>query len=201
VQLKARQLLKELEEQATNRLSRARVLAEKGQTTEAMETTTEVVRVFSGTQAAVEAGRLLTNLTGQQENRKELRNRQSADLLVQAQADFRAQHYLSCLNRCETLNAVYSDLPEAAEAGKLITQIKNNPEWMGRACESLGEQLGEMYLTLAESWLHKGQPQQAVVYLERVVQSFPGSRQAELAQVRLSQIQGQPTRPVEYEKP
>jgi hypothetical protein len=33
-----------------------------------------------------------------------------------------------------------------------------------------------------------------------VVQTLPGTRQAEAAQVRLAQIQGQPTRPVDFKK-
>jgi hypothetical protein len=38
--------------------------------------------------------------------------------------------------------------------------------------------------------------------LERLVQTLPGTRQAEAAQLRLAQIQGQPaTRPVEFKKP
>ena len=53
---------------------------------------------------------------------------------------------------------------------------------------------------LADTWLRKGQPQQAVFYLERVVQTFPNSRHAETAQVRLSQIQGAPSRATEVKK-
>ena len=56
-----------------------------------------------------------------------------------------------------------------------------------------------MKLTLAETWLKKGQPQQAVFYLERIVQSFPNTRNADIAQVRLAQIQG-PSRVPELKK-
>ena len=55
----------------------------------------------------------------------------------------------------------------------------------------------EFYLALAETLLKKGQPQQATLYLERVMQTFPGTRQAEAAQVRLSQIQGVPAQTVD----
>ncbi len=54
----------------------------------------------------------------------------------------------------------------------------------------MGERLGTLYLTLAETWLKKGQPQQAIFYLERIVQTFPNTRNADLAQARLAQIQG-----------
>ena len=33
-----------------------------------------------------------------------------------------------------------------------------------------------------------------------MIQAFPNTRQAEAAQVRLNQIQGQPTRPVNFKK-
>jgi Tfp pilus assembly protein PilF len=52
-----------------------------------------------------------------------------------------------------------------------------------------------LYLSLADAALKQGQPQQAVSYLERVVQALPNSRHAETAQARLAQIQGQPPRP------
>ena len=48
-----RQLLQDLEQQAAGRLARARQLVDKGQTTEAIDTVTELVRVFAGTRAAV----------------------------------------------------------------------------------------------------------------------------------------------------
>jgi hypothetical protein len=94
----------------------------------------------------------------------------------------------------------FPDLPEGNEAMQLAAEIKGNPEWMRQACDSLSDQLGVLYLSLAETWLKKGQPEQAVLCLERVVQTLPGTRQAEAAQTRLAQIQGQPTQPVTFKK-
>ena len=54
----------------------------------------------------------------------------------------------------------------------------------------MGERLSTLYLTLAETWLKKGQPQQAVFYLERIVHGFPNTRNADIARMRLAQIQG-----------
>ena len=184
IQLKARQLLKDLEGQAAVELARARQLVDKGQKMEALETTNEVLRVFPGTEAAVEARRMATGLTVVEEIQAPARGRQAQDLLVQAQQDFQAQRYLACLSHCETLGSIYGDTPEAAAAGKLANEIKNNPESMRQACDCLSEQLGLMYLTLAETWVRKGQPQQAALCLERIIQTFPGSQQAEMAQVR-----------------
>ena len=51
---------------------------------------------------------------------------------------------------------------------------------------------------MAETWIRKGQPQQAVTCLEKVIQQFPGTRQAEAAQVKLSYIRGQSTMQAEF---
>ena len=118
------------------------------------------------------------------------RVRRARELLSQAKEDYRSQQYLYCLDRCEALAGSYADLPEGQEAMQLAGTLKANPEWMRVACDNLSDRLGTLYLSLAESWLKKGQPQQAVLFLERVVQTFPNTRQAEAAQVRLTQIQG-----------
>jgi hypothetical protein len=52
----------------------------------------------------------------------------------------------------------------------------------------------------AKSVLLKGQPQQAIQCLQRLVQSLPGSRHAEIAQVRLASLQGRPTVQAEFKK-
>jgi thioredoxin-like negative regulator of GroEL len=200
VQLKAGQLLKNLEQQAAGRLAQARRLNDRGQTAEAVDTLTETVRVFAGTQAATEAGDLLTSLANSSELRAQQRVSRARELLAQARQDYRTQQYLCCLDRCEILGAGYGDLPEGAEAVQLAEEIKSNPEWMQKACDSLTDRLSGLYLSLAEAWIRKGQPQQAKVCLDRVMQTFPGSRQAEAAQVRLAQLQGQPTQRADYHK-
>ncbi len=200
VQQKSAQLLKTLEEQAAGRLAHARQLNDRGQTAEAMDTLTEMVRVFAGTQAANEAGQLLTRLASNNELRNQQRSTRARELLAHARQDYRTQQYLCCLDRCEVLGAGYGDLPEGVEAQQLAEEIKNNPEWMQHACDNLTDRLSGLYVALADTWIRKGQPQQAQLCLQRVIQAFPGSRQAEAAQVRLSQLQGQPTQRAEYQK-
>jgi len=200
IQQKARQLLQDLELQAATCLARSKQMQDKGQTAEAASTLTELVRSFGGTQAAGEASALLTSLSTKQELKNTPRGRRARELLAQAREDYRTQQYLCCLDRCDILASSYADLPEGTEAMQLAGEIKNNPEWMRQACDSLSERLGSLYMSLAETWLKRGQPQQAVLCLERVVQQFPGSRQAEAAQVRLAYIKGQPTLQAEYKK-
>jgi thioredoxin-like negative regulator of GroEL len=201
VQAKSKQLLSDLEQQAAGRLTRAKQLEDQGQATEALDTLAELMRLYGGTQAATEGGQMLSALTAKPQIKALQRSRRARELLSQAREDYRTEQYLCCIDRCEVLISSYGDLNEGAEAMQLLTDIRNNPEWMRQACESLSERLGFMYISLAETWIKRGQPQQAVWCLERVMQSFPGSRQSEAAQTRLAQLQGQPTRRADFKKP
>jgi thioredoxin-like negative regulator of GroEL len=200
VQEKARQLLDEIQKQAAGKLAKARESLDKGDSTGATTTLTEVVRLYPGTGEAGEAGQMLTQLVKAPEVREKQREQRARELLAQAREDYRSKQYLCCLDRCQLLEDSYGDLQEGAEAVQLSTEIRGNPEWMQSACDNLTDRLSGMYLALAETWLRKGQPQQARICLERVVTTFPGSRQAEVAQIRLAQIQGQATRPVDFQK-
>ena len=201
IQRKAREMLQELEQQAASRYARARQLAEKGLSTEASEIVTDLVKAYPGTQAAREGGQLLLTLTSRTNNgNNEQRARRARELLGQAREEYRAQNFLGCLDRCEALAANFADLPEGTEAAQLAAEIKSNPEWAKQAAEQLGDRLSVLYLALADTWLKRGQPQQAVFYLERVVQSFPNTRHAEAAQIRLSQIQGPASKAVDFKK-
>jgi len=80
----------------------------------------------------------------------------------------------------------------------MLDQIKANPDWMKTASDGMSDRLAEMYLALAETWVHKGEPQLAAPYFEKVVMAFPGSRQAEIARNRLAQIQVRTTSPLKY---
>jgi thioredoxin-like negative regulator of GroEL len=197
---KARQLLNDLEQQAAGRLARAKQLEDKGQTTEAIETLTDLVRAYAGTQASTEGGDLLTKITDKPEIKARQRTRRARDLLAQAKEDFRTHQYLYCLEHCEILVTNYPDLPEGGEALQLAADIKSNPEWMKQACDTLSDRLGLLYLSLAETWLKKGQPKEAVLCYERVIQSFPGTRQADSAQERLAQLKGLPTQQANFNK-
>jgi tetratricopeptide (TPR) repeat protein len=186
----ARRRLQEIEEKANNQCSRARDLADRGQHGEAVEVLNDLARSYPGTLAAREGGRLLATLGSRRVSRPASGGAQAQGLLAQAREDYRARQYLSCLDRCEALLSGFTDTQEASEAGQLAAEIKANPEWTKQACEQLADRLGSLYLAQAEGWLKRGQPQQAVFYFERVVQAFPNSRHAEVAQGRLVQLQG-----------
>jgi tetratricopeptide (TPR) repeat protein len=201
LQVKARQILQDLEQQASGLLARAKQMDEKGQTPQAIHTLSELLRSYAGTQAAIESGKLLDVLSSRPEFKVQIRNHRARELLAQAREDYRTQQYLCCLDRCDALSRNYADLPEGAEAVQLAAEIKNNTAWMQQACESLGERLGGLYLSMAETYIQKGQPQLAMNYLERVTVLLPGTIQAETAQVRLSAMQGQSAWRTGYKKP
>lgn len=199
VQNVARNLLQDLEQQAAGRCAEARHLVENGKVTQAVETVTELVRVYPGTKGAREGGQLLVTLASRVVPHENSRSQVAHEMLDRAREDYLHHRYQPCLDACENLIANYSDLSEGTEASKLAAEIKADPERTKQVCEQLSERLSSLYLTLAESWLKKGQPQQAVLYLQRIVQAFPNTRNADLAQVRLAQIQG-PSRPPEAKK-
>lgn len=201
VQVKAAQVLQDLEKQAAERLARSKQMNDKGRTSDAVQALTQLLKGFPGTQAAAEAGLMLNAIASKPEVKVNQRNKRARELLTQAREDYRTQQYLCCLDRCEMLTSSYGDLPEGSEAMQLAGEIKNNPEWMRLACESLTDRLGLLYLAMAETWIRKGQPQEAVACLEKVIQQFPGTRQAEAAQVKLSYIRGQSTMQAEFKKP
>jgi tetratricopeptide (TPR) repeat protein len=182
-------LLQEIEQKAAQRLAHAKQLNEKAQLPEAIEALTETMRLFPGLESAKTAATTLAAMVKNPEVQNEHRSRRARDLLTQAKDFYQSKDYIPCLDRCELLAAGYGDLAESQEANKLATEIKNNPEWLQGACDLMGERLGVLYLALADSLLKRGDPQRAEYYLQRVIRAFPGSRQAESAQIRLTQVQ------------
>jgi tetratricopeptide (TPR) repeat protein len=192
VQVRARKMLEELEKQASARTAKAEGLAKEGKTEEAIQAYEQLSKVYPGTKAARGAKMQVATLASRAEAASADRQRQAGEMLRQARADYQAGQYLCCLERCEQLAAKYSDLPEGEQGSALAAEIKGNPDWAKQASEQLAARLCGLYLSLAESWLRKGQPQQAVFYLERIVKAFPGTSQAEEAQTRLARIKGTP---------
>lgn len=201
IQVNAQKLLAELEQQVASRLDQAKQLRDKGQANEAEESVNETIRLYAGLQTTKNASELLTQWTQNNELRGQQRQRRAKELLAQAQEFFKGKEFMCCLDRCEVLISAYGDLPEGQEASLMAGEIKSNPEWIKNACDTLSERLGGMYLALADALLKKGQPQQAQQILQRVIQAFPGSRQAETAQLRLEQVQGVQVRRVEFPRP
>jgi len=200
IQASAEKLMGELELKAAERLSIAKNLHEKGQSTEALETLTETVRIFPGLQASKDASDLMGKLVQSPEMRNQQRSKRARELLAQARDFYKNREYIPCMDRCEILVGAFGDLAEGQEGSLLVNEIKNNPEWLQNAAETMSERLASLYLALADALMKKAQPQLAEMYLQRILQAFPGSRHAEMAQIRLSQLQGLPLRRTDIQR-
>jgi len=200
VQVKAKQLLNDIEQQASGRLARAKNMHDQGQSLEASDVLTDLLKRYAGTQAANDGATLLTNLSDTSVIRDGLRGRRAQELLALAREDFKAERYLQCLDHCEVLTGTYRDLPQGEEASQLASEVKNNPDRMTRVCELMNDRLVVMYMVQAEAWMKKGDNEQARVCLERAVKTSPGSPQSQTAQVRLTALQGKSTQQAEFQK-
>lgn len=199
IQVKARQLFDQIEKQAEGLLARARRHIDGGQTQEATEVLAQLVRSYPGTSASTRAGTWLTAIARSDEAQtKRNREQRAQELLAQAKEDYRVGQILCCLDRCKTLLENYRDLEEAVEAQQLNESIKANPTEMEQACTQLSKRLRDMHMELAEVYMRKGDRQQAMVSLQRVVENFPGTTEAEVAETRLGELRGEPMRAVNF---
>jgi thioredoxin-like negative regulator of GroEL len=193
----AQTLLGDIDAKANERISRAKDLLNAGKSAEAVQALTETILAFPGLPAARDAGDLLARVAQGGEHRQHARAKRAAELLAQAQDFYKSKDIVPCLDRCEILLASYGDLPEGAEASRLLGEIRNNQEWLQLAADTLADRLAGVYLAMADTLVKRGQPRDAEAYLRRVIQAFPGTRYAESAQIRIAQIQGIPANRVE----
>lgn len=194
VQETAEKLLGAIEQRAAERLVRGKQLHAAGKHGEAIETLGDAIRTFPGLRTSREATDLMARIIQDPEVRSRERGRRAGELLAQAREFYKNKEYIPCLDRCEILVGNYGDLPEGQDGAVLVSEIKSNPEWLQSAADTMTDRLGSVYLALADALLKKGQTQRAEQCLQRVIQAFPGSRQAESAQIRLGQLQGVPSR-------
>ena len=199
-QKNAMEALAGLERQAASLLAQARKLDDQGQTLEVIDTLSDVARRYSGTQAGNEAKTILASLSANPDIRERLRNRRAKELMAMAREEFRTQQYNGCLEKCELLIANYADRSEGAEAAKLASEIKANPDWLSKACSDQNERLNNLYVSLAEVWLKNGKEDEAVTCYQKIQQLFPGTQYARMAQVKIEQLQGKPGERTEFKK-
>jgi thioredoxin-related protein len=111
------------------------------------------------------------------------------ELLKRARQDFRQRQILSCLECCATLTSTYPGSSEGEEARQLALQIRNDSVIAKQLSRQLADQLAELYLARAESAVRASDPAEATMFLRRVIQASPCSEQAEMARLRLDQLQ------------
>jgi hypothetical protein len=64
----------------------------------------------------------------------------------------------------------------------------DDPARLQQACAALEDLLADRYIELAESWLRRGQSQQATAAFKKVLQICPDGQRAKLARDRLQQV-------------
>ncbi|MBA4187459.1 MAG: hypothetical protein C0467_05510 [Planctomycetaceae bacterium] len=199
---KAKQALAEIEQLAAGRLVRAKELDAAGSPQEAMDMLADAVKTYAGTQAAVDAGALMSRIATSPETREKMRVRAARDLLASARQEFRTSKFYDCLQKCEQLAATYADLPEAKEANAIAAEIKSNPERLATANDQLNDRTAAMYTTLAEAWSKKGQILEAVACYEKVAKLCPNTRQGDAALAQIAKLRAGGTgSPVGLQKP
>jgi len=201
VQTRARQVLDEIEQQATGRLVRVRQLQDKGQYAESMDLLTELMSRYPGTQSAGEGAKMLSTLAERPELKANQKSRRARDLLAQAREAYKGEKFSAALELCDMLESAYADTPEGKEGVQLGAEIRSSPEKLARACDNLNERLASMYSTLGDTWLKKGEKEQAAACFEKAVRAAPASLAAREAQTKLTQISTKtPALPAKFQK-
>ena len=126
--------------------------------------------------------------------RQAVRNRsqRAKELLTQCREAFKAEKYGTALELCQILETTYKDLDEGAQGVQLAGEIRSSPEKLTLACEHFNERLASMYATLGDTWLKKGEKEQAAACFEKAVRTAPASMVARDAQAKLATLIGKP---------
>lgn len=199
---KAKEVLDEIERQASGRMARAKDLESRGQSPEAVDLLADLVKTYPGTQTAADAASQMAGLADKPETLQRQQLRRARETLAAAKDDFAGSRYYDALQKAELLASAFPDLTEGKQGAALVAEIKNNPERMAAACEQMNDRTAAMYLVLAESWQKKGQSAEAVACLEKVTKLSPNSKAGETATAQLRLIRGaNPAIPTSFKRP
>ena len=194
IQGQARLLVTQLEREAEERAIEAKKLADDGNLEKAIQAAREVVGSYGGTPAAREGEKLLAKMASRSSDLTIKQNPEAGaeSLLGLFEMERKDGKFAGVFDISDRLIANYPDSGEAKLAREEVQAIRSDPDKLRIASEQAAERLAGLYLNLADAWIGQGKPQQGVYYLEKVTVTFPGSRYAEVAKVRLAQIQGPP---------
>ena len=185
--IKSQQLLDDVEKLAAIKIGKAKELEQRGYKQEAIDTLTDTLKTYAGTQAASEAATMIAGFSVKPEVQDRIRIRTARDLLTVAKEDYRAGRYYDCLQKCEQL-VLFTDIPESKEGAALAAEVKANPERLAMACEQMNQKTAAMYMTLADAWVAKGQISDAIACYEKVARLSPNSRTGDIALSQLAKL-------------
>ena len=132
---------------------------------------------------------IVTAADSSRENRGQDSERvqRAQNLLDQARHDLEAGLSLSCMERCGVLNSEYADLPQSAEAKKMLEQLAADSDAIGRTRSRLDKILADAYVKRAEDLRTRGDVASALACLEQACQICPESSEARAALAQLKQ--------------
>jgi thioredoxin-related protein len=186
IQVPAQRLMDDLEQYGRQLLVQAKERSDKGDFAGALTIYVHVNNQYAGLPLAKEAAQLHAALSARPDVTLQQRKQRSAELLAGARKDFVEKLDLSCLERCTLLQTQFADLPEAAEAAKLLEQLRATPERLQVMNDLLTARLGETLLAQAQRLIDRSEPELAVVVLERIVSTLPDTPYAEAAKKKLT---------------
>jgi thioredoxin-related protein len=103
------------------------------------------------------------------------RLRRARNLVEQARRDLDDGLPMACLERCGLLTAEYADLPQAAEAQRLLDQLVSDSNALDGSRARFNSILGDMYLKRAAEKRDHGDLAAAQYFLEHAYQVCPQS--------------------------
>jgi len=183
---KVQDALKTIEAAAAGKFARARQLEESKNLTEAVDLYAEVVRNYTGTQAAKDAVDRLMLLASRGENAARFRAFTARELTMVAKEELRRERFADALDRFDYVAAQFPDLPDGKAAAEQAATLRNDPAKLNAVADQLAARAAAHYLNLAELWKTKGDEAKATVAFERVIQLAPGSRSADTAGIQLA---------------
>ena len=116
-----------------------------------------------------------------------------SEFLKSAKEDLSRKQIAIALDKLEWVSQ-QPQTNEAIEAKKILNDLLASPESLRFAAEQLQDKWSQTLLQLAETNLAAGEPQQAIAAFSQILRINPNSRTGEMAQARLAQLQGQPTK-------
>jgi thioredoxin-related protein len=186
IQVPAQKLMEEIEQYGRQLLAHAKQRVDQADYAAALQIYTHISNQFTGLTLAKEAAQLHTALLARPEVSIQQRKTKAAELLAQAKKDYADKLDLSCLERCTVLQTQYADLPEATEAGQLLEQLRATPERLQAMSDLLTTRLGETLTLQAQRLIDRGEPELAVITLERIITMLPESAYAVSAKKKLA---------------
>lgn len=116
----------------------------------------------------------------------------TTDLLEKMQTERRSGRLIIAHDLAQQIKLIAPGTAAENDAQRLIDDSLADPQALKQLVEAQSDRLANLLFQSAETAIKQGQPQQAVYYLERILQIFPSSKYANTAQIRLAQIQGPP---------